>query len=110
LAHFAVILRREEQNARVASSATQLEPLLRDCARHFAALRRGLKGIAEPKARLITASKALEQLRQEVAAVAEVRDQCIADLAASGCSYQDIADAGRVTKGRVAHIVADRRA
>lgn len=58
---------------------------------------------------LATASLALAELRREASRASQTRDRLIRELVEAGCSYQQIAEAGQITKGRVAHIVADRR-
>jgi DNA-directed RNA polymerase specialized sigma24 family protein len=93
----------------VSSSGSDIELLLADCAQHLRRLLAALREEPDVAERLGVTSRALEQLRDESAAVAALRDECIVALASDGMSYQRIATASGITKGRVAHIVAEGR-
>jgi DNA-directed RNA polymerase specialized sigma24 family protein len=89
--------------------ATTVEAVLADCAKQLAALLSALREEPDPRVRLVSSSQALQHLREEAARVAELRDAAIADLVAAGSTYQQIADASGITRGRVAHIVSEGR-
>jgi hypothetical protein len=82
---------------------------LAGCEKQLAALRTALRKEKDQESRVAAASRALAMLRAEAVRVAELRDTSIAKLVDAGRTYQQVAEASGVTRGRVAHIVSQRR-
>jgi hypothetical protein len=82
---------------------------LAGCEKQLAALRTALRKEKDQESRVAAASRALAMLRAEAVRVAELRDTSIAKLVDAGRTYQQVAEASGVTRGRVAHIVSQVR-
>lgn len=65
--------------------------------------------VRDPERRVAAAAGILEELRVLEARVSAVRDAAMAELHLAGVSYQHIADAAGLTRGRVAQIVRAAR-
>ncbi|HVA60082.1 MAG TPA: hypothetical protein VNG13_06045 [Mycobacteriales bacterium] len=64
-----------------------------------------LRAIRDPATKLAAATRLLDELRADERAVAAIRDAAILALASEGHSYAQIAQATRLTRGRIAQLV-----